>query len=130
MRLQGTHHIAIFTRNFEEMERFYTETLEFPVTRRWDDKGIIFIDIGSTKIELIRKDGEGSGEKPVGLGQGIGINHIALHVESVDEAFRELQGLEVQTLSGPADFQEVRIAFFTDPDGNVLELVEDPRQAR
>ena len=124
MQLLGTHHIAIFTRNFAELERFYTETLGFPVTKRWDDSGIIFIDIGSTTIELIGRKDEGT-DKPIGRGEGVGLNHVALHVASVDEAFAELQEKQVNILSGPANFQDVRIAFFADPDGNVLELVEN-----
>ena len=56
MQLKATHHVALLTRNFAELEVFYTETLGFPVTRRWDDVSIIFIEIGSTTIELIGRD--------------------------------------------------------------------------
>jgi catechol 2,3-dioxygenase-like lactoylglutathione lyase family enzyme len=28
--------------------------------------------------------------------------------------------------SAPRDFEDVRVAFFYDPDGNLLELVQDP----
>ncbi len=126
MDLTGTHHIAIFTRNFDALEAFYTQTLRLPVTNRWDDVGIIFIGIGSTQIELIRVDDQTGGEQPHALGQGIGLNHIALHVADIDTAFHELQERQVTTLKEPADFKNVRIAFFSDPDGNVFELVEDP----
>jgi len=34
MQLKATHHGALFTRNFAEMEKFYSHTLGFPVTRR------------------------------------------------------------------------------------------------
>jgi catechol 2,3-dioxygenase-like lactoylglutathione lyase family enzyme len=75
MHLLGTHHVAILTTNFEALETFYTRTLGFPVTRRWDDAGIIFIDIGSTKVELIRKDAAGGASGPHALDEGTGINH-------------------------------------------------------
>ena len=56
MQVKATHHIALLTRNFAEMEKFYSETLGFAITKRWDDIPIIFIDIGSSTIELIGKD--------------------------------------------------------------------------
>ena len=39
----------------------------------------------------------------------------------------ELIALGVKIKSAPANFEDVRICFFFDPDGNSLELVEDPR---
>ena len=123
MKLTGTHHVGLVTPNFEAMEEFYTKTLGFAVTRRWDDIPIIFIDIGSTTIELIGHEKSTADNSPTG-----GLDHLALHVESTDEAFAELAEKGVRIRSEPRDFKEVRIAFFFDPDGNVLELVEDPRQ--
>lgn len=126
MQLLATHHVAINTPNFEAMEAFYTEKLGFPVTRRWDDSGIIFIDVGSTTIELIGREEVAGQAPPHALGQGTGINHIALHVSSTDDAFRELNERGVEVLSEPSTFRDtVRIAFFSDPDGNVLEIVEE-----
>lgn len=125
MQLLATHHVAVITRNMQQMERFYTDTLGFPVTKRWDDAGIIFIDIGSTQIELIGRDSVEGETQPHSIGQGVGINHIALQVMDTDEAFQELEQKGVPVLREPTDFQTVRIAFFSDPDGNVLELVQD-----
>lgn len=123
MKVKGTHHVALFTRNFAEMEKFYTETLGFPVSRRWDDVAIIFIDIGSTTIELIGRDNAPAPNSEPGA-----FDHLALHVESVDAGYQELLDKGVKIKSAPSNFKEVRICFFFDPDGNTLELVEDPRQ--
>lgn len=120
MKLLATHHIAVLTTRFEEMERFYTETLGLPVTLRWDDVGILFIDVGSTTIELIRKDAD---ERDRNVRAGF--DHLALKVESVDEAYASLSALGVAFTGPPRDFKHVRIVFFTDPDGNILELVEE-----
>lgn len=119
MQLTATHHIGLRTPNFAAMEAFYAQTLGFPVTKRWDDVQIIFIDIGSTTIELIGRDTATADTKPTG-----GFDHLALHVANVDEAFAELVAKGVTIRSEPRDFKDVRIAFFQDPDGNVLELVE------
>lgn len=126
MQVVATHHIAVFTTQFEVMERFYSQTLGFPVTKRWDDVSIIFIDVGSTTIELIGRAAKDGQPGPHPVGEGIGFNHLALGVADVDQAFQELVDLGVNTLSGPRNFQDVRIAFFSDPDGNPLELVGPP----
>ncbi len=120
MKLKATHHIGLRTPNFAVLEEFYTKTLGFPVTKRWDDVQIVFIDIGSTTIELIGRDDATAETKPTG-----GIDHLALHVENVDEAFAELLAKGVRIRSEPKDFKDVRVAFFFDPDGNVLELVQE-----
>ncbi len=126
MQVVATHHIAVITTQFEEMERFYTQTLGFAVTKRWDDVSIIFIDVGSTTIELIGRTSNDSGLVAHPIGEGTGYNHLALTVEDVDAAFAELTASGVKTLSEPRNFQDVRIAFFADPDGNVVELVGPP----
>lgn len=123
MKLNATHHVAIFTQRFAEMEKFYTQTLGFPVTKRWDDVTIIFFDIGSTTVELIGRDHAPAPDSPAGA-----INHIALHVDDVDAAYQELLDKNVRIKSAPANFKEIRICFFFDPDGNTIELVEDPRK--
>jgi catechol 2,3-dioxygenase-like lactoylglutathione lyase family enzyme len=127
MKLKRTHHVAIFTQNFAAMETFYAGTLGFPVTKRWEHRAIAFIDIGSTTIELI---GPGPNRviPPAGSQPGA-IHHIALHVEDVEAAHAELVAKGVKIKSAPANFEDVRICFFFDPDGNNLELVEDPRKA-
>lgn len=120
MQLKATHHIGVRTQNMEAMTKFYTETLGFPITKRWDDVDIIFINIGSTTIELIgRPDAPAPESTPAGL------DHLALHVESCDAAYQELVSKNVRIRSEPRDFKDVRICFFFDPDGNVLELVEE-----
>jgi len=122
MKVKATHHVALLTPNFEEMQKFYGDILGFPITRRWEGRDIAFIDIGSTTIELLGRDTATPETKPTG-----GWDHVALHVESVDEAYKELVDKGVKIRNEPRNFNDVRIAFFFDPDGNVLELFEDPR---
>ena len=119
------HHIAIYTRDLERLEAFYTQTLGFPVVRRWDSAGIVFVDGGGLWIELTRQDAPDDGTQPRALDQGVGINHLALQVDDVDQSFQQLAGIGVRVLAAPADYRNVRVAFLADPDGNVLELIED-----
>lgn len=122
MKLKGTHHVALRTPNFAAMEQFYSQTLGFPIVRRWDERTIIFIDIGSTTIELIGRAEATADTKPAG-----GWDHVALLVDNVDEAYAELVEKGVRIRSAPVDAGDVRIAFFFDPDGNVLELFEEKK---
>jgi glyoxylase I family protein len=120
MQLTGTHHVALLTRNFAEMEHFYSQTLGFPITRRWDDVTIIFIDVGSTTIELIGRE-----TAPLPNSEPGAFNHLALQVANLDEAYAELVAKDVKIKTEPRNFKDVRICFFYDPDGNSLELVQE-----
>jgi catechol 2,3-dioxygenase-like lactoylglutathione lyase family enzyme len=119
------HHIAIYTRDLARLEAFYTQTLGFPVARRWDAAGIVFVDAGGLWIELTRQDAPDDGTQPRALDQGVGINHFALQIDNVDRSFRELVDKGVRVLAAPVNYENVRVAFLADPDGNVLELIED-----
>jgi catechol 2,3-dioxygenase-like lactoylglutathione lyase family enzyme len=118
MKLLGTHHIQLQTPNFAALKAFYTGQLGFPIVNSWPDAGIIFIDIGSTTLELADRPQSAINNKPAG-----GLIHIALHVENVDEAIAELEAKGVPIHVRPKDFQDIRLAFVLDPDGNQLELV-------
>ena len=127
MQILGTHHVAILTRDPERLAAFYTGKLGFAVTRRWDDMGIVFLDAGDVQIELERQADPDDDAHPPGLGRDVGLNHIALRVADVDRAFRELRELGVAVLSAPEEYRSLRVAFLADPEGNVLELVQEPR---
>jgi catechol 2,3-dioxygenase-like lactoylglutathione lyase family enzyme len=119
MKLLGTHHIALHTPNFDALQAFYTETLGFPIVHRWPDVNIVFIDIGSTTLELVGRDQATADNKPTG-----GFMHIALHVPSVDEAVAEVSAKGVPIHTQPKNFQDIRLTFIQDPDGNMVEFVQ------
>jgi catechol 2,3-dioxygenase-like lactoylglutathione lyase family enzyme len=119
MKLLGTHHIALHTPNFDALQAFYTETLGFPIVHRWPDANIIFISIGSTTLELAGRPQATADNKPTG-----GFHHIALHVASVDDAVDEMVAKGVKIHTQPKNFQDIRLAFIQDPDGNLVEFVE------
>jgi catechol 2,3-dioxygenase-like lactoylglutathione lyase family enzyme len=124
------HHIAIYTRDLARLEAFYTSLLGFPIVRRWDAAGIVFVDAGGLWIELTRQDAPDDGTRPRALDQGVGINHLALQVADIDRSFRELVDQGVRVLAAPVDYENVRVAFLADPDGNVLELIEDDERPK
>ena len=54
-----------------------------------------------------------------------GFDHLALQVEDVDAAFAALRAAGVTVESEPRNFKQLRIAFIRDPDGNLIELVQE-----
>jgi len=122
MRILGTHHVAISTRDLPRLRTFYTETMGLPVVGGFPGYEIVFIGAGDTAIELIEEDG------PVGAADGSGWHHLAWEVENVDEAYVDLVARGVPFQTAPEDFPPTapttRIAFFCDPDGNLIELIQ------
>ena len=120
MKITATHHVGLVTPKLAEMEAFYTDMLGLEVVKRWDDVHIVFLAAGGTVIELIgREDRKLDASRPAGF------DHFAFHVNDVDAVFAALEDANVRIESAPRDFKDVRIAFFYDPDGNLLELVQE-----
>lgn len=121
MRIVGTHHVALVATDFPKLRRFYVEVLGLSVVGEFADLDIVFIEAGTTTIELL---GEGEMQRRPGAGW----DHLAWEVEDVDETYRELsrRGVVFHVLPEdfPPDEPSLRIAFFKDPEGNVLELVQ------
>ncbi len=121
LAIVATHHIALTTRNFDCLRDFYTQRLGLAVVGGFPGEDIVFIEAGTTTIELI---GEESPEGTIGPGW----DHLAWEVEDLDEAFRELTArgvvFHVPPEGYPPAAPSMRIAFFRDPDGNLLELVQ------
>lgn len=115
----GTHHIALKTKNFAALRSFYRDTLGLEEIGAFDGRNIVFFDTGETAIELI----EAEPDAPAGA-----FAHLAFQVANCDETYQALRekGIEfhVEPRSFPETNPQVRIAFFRDPDGNELELVE------
>ena len=121
MRVTGTHHVALATANLERLRAFYVDTLGLPQVGAFPGGRTIFIEAGSTTIELSTRDGWDANQN--GSWQ-----HLALEVESVDEVYEELSAQGVPFHILPKDIRPenpiARIAFFRDPDGNDLELYQ------
>lgn len=121
MRVTGTHHVALYTADLDRLRQFYVETLGLPVVGAFPGGRIIFIEAGSTAIELITREGWTSTETG-------GWQHLAFEVADVDATYAELtaKGVPFHVLpkNAPENDPSVRIAFFKDPEGNILELVQ------
>ncbi|HMQ35021.1 MAG TPA: VOC family protein [Chloroflexaceae bacterium] len=117
----GAHHVALYTADFERLHAFYTGVLGLEEVGRFEGHPIVFLDAGGTVLELV--GGEGAAEP-----RGQGWNHLALEVADLDAAVAALEAGGVVFHSPPEPFPpeapRARIAFFRDPDGNLLELYQ------
>jgi len=118
----GLHHVAVRTADIERSVEFYSDVLGFEEVLR------LHFEDGSYLVQLAR---EGSivellgGGKPSEEDRGeVGYPHIALQVDSVDEEHARLSALGFDFHVPPRDVQGIRCAFFRDPDGNPIEIIE------
>jgi glyoxylase I family protein len=126
MRILGAHHVGLSTSHFARLRAFYVDTLGLPVMGGFSGHDIVFIGAGNTTIELIG-EAPSSDAAPVGF-ERRGWQHLAWDVADIDAAYAELTGRGVAIQVPPEDFPPesptMRIAFFADPDGNLIELIQ------
>ncbi len=120
MGIIGSHHIALRALDVEAMKQFYTHVLGFPVRGEIAGRGIEFIDIGGTTIELMAAAEDASAAPD----HTRGFVHLAWEVDDLDATVAELQAKGIELSVG--GISDIRNAFFSDPDGNRLELFQSP----
>ena len=126
--IKGIDHVAVVTADVERAAKFYTEVLGFSETCRLETAHsgtIIFVSLNGCQVELF---GRG---KPVSRKETlneIGYKHITLLVDSVDEEYARLRAAGVPFYMEPTTAESgLRLAFFRDPDGNAIELLQRPQ---
>jgi glyoxylase I family protein len=127
MNIRSIHHIAILTDDYEKSKRFYTEVLGFEVIRETyrAERRSYKLDLaiaGLYQIELFSfPDFRERGSYP----EAKGLRHLAFAVDDVDEAADALRkkGIEVEAVRVD-ELTQKRFVFFTDPNGQPLELYE------
>lgn len=128
MNIKGIHHIAILTDNYLLSKRFYTEILGFGIIRETyrKERDSYKLDLsiaGKYQIELFSfPDFRERGSYP----EAKGLRHLAFAVDDVEASAAELgvKGVAVE----PVRIDELtgkKFVFFTDPNGQPLELYEE-----
>ncbi|MFA9517321.1 VOC family protein [Halopenitus sp. H-Gu1] len=117
-------HPAMWVTDPDTMEEFYTEGLGLNRTREFvggDGATNRFLGgEGDAEIQF-EFDEEAPEEAPTGF------DHVGIAVEDVEETIETLTTeFESEVVRGPKrlDDKGIRIAFLTDPEGYVVELVE------
>lgn len=113
----GIEHTAIATKDPESLAGWYERNLEMPIVHRYGGNVFVRARDGSM-LELIPSEGEAV-ETAM---RTPGIRHIAIKVDDFDQGVADLQQKEIEIV----DFVEAgtnRLAFFLDPEGNILHLI-------
>jgi catechol 2,3-dioxygenase-like lactoylglutathione lyase family enzyme len=130
MELESYFHVAIKTEDLDESEAFYRDQLGGEVVDRGsaaDGEGATAVDHVALEVadKLIylfdRAPYEATGaveEVPPG------VLHFGYVVPDVPAACEELREAGVEFVMEPETFGDLRIAFFRDPGGVRIELIE------
>lgn len=138
--LLGTfEHVGITVKNLEKSLKFYSEILGFQVLSRKENRELkivsALIQIGQLRVEmfspiedapsipkLIEYGMEGVG---VRIRERTGLNHLSIRVDNIDSVFENLKNNGIKFVVEPKlTGSGSKIAFFTDPDGTLIELIQ------
>lgn len=122
-------HTAITTSNLTRSFHFYTEILGFIETDRLDfieqKMHLVYVKKNGSKIELFGYDRPVETIAKKTNNPVVGFTHLALLVDNLNLTATDLKQKGVIFDTEPMDAKgDVRIAFFKDPDGNIIELIE------
>lgn len=124
--MPAINHIAFYCKNVPAQEAFYSRHFGFKRSKTFNEgqpNEFIMIKLGTVRLEFFPTDaakvaGLNAGEQPVGF------RHLALDVDNIDPyiAAIKAEGIEPDTIIDNG--WGVRLLFFRDPEGNILELME------
>ncbi|MBD2104972.1 VOC family protein [Leptolyngbya sp. FACHB-261] len=129
------HHMTVSVADVNTASKWYSEKLGFNETQRVVlDNGnvqIAWMEIPGFRIDLaqvkrsIRPEEQNVLPPQHMLSQGW--RHLAFAVDDVDQAYEILRARGVEFVSPPATYNPpgIRIVYFRDIDGNILELYKD-----
>ena len=141
IRLMRPDHVSIGVRDLDVMAAWYRDALDFTVEKVWTVEGLDGVRLAylvgaGWRIEMIEGGSGPFPDPPRDFDdhfQRGGYGHIAFAVEDVGETAAALadRGIEafVPAESYPVG-AERRVAFFMDPEGNVIEIATPIPSAR
>jgi glyoxylase I family protein len=129
MKINAIHHIAFLTDDYERSKRFYTEILGFEVIRETyrAERQSWKLDLAIAGVYQIELFSFPDYRERCSYPEAKGLRHLAFAVADVDAAATELKEKNVPV--EPVRIDELthkKFVFFTDPNGQPLELYEEP----
>jgi glyoxylase I family protein len=127
--MNAFNHIAFNCWDLAAQEAFYTKHFGFKRSRTFNRSKpdeFFMLKLGSVRLELFSTDRSKTAAMQGGE-QLIGFKHLALDVPKLEPFIEALQadGIETDPIRDCSHvFPGLRIVFFRDPEGNILELME------
>ena len=123
--LKRIDHTAVTISDMERSLKFYTEVLGFErhQTIKMPELYIEYLKLGDSLLELFAvKDAGGDPRREINQ---LGFQHLCILSDDVDGDAAKLKEQGVEFTMAPQEAEGVKkIAFFEDPDGVKIELVE------
>lgn len=127
MKINGIHHIAILSDDYETSKDFYTNILGFTILKETyrAERRSYKLDLeinGKYQIELFSFPDY---KERASFPEAKGLRHLAFEVDDLDSAVEELveKGVSVQEIRTD-ELTGKRFCFFNDPNGQPLEFYE------
>jgi glyoxylase I family protein len=121
----GIEHVAIASSDPLRLALWYVEHLDFVINYQPASSQTVFIKAADgSMIEIIESAPDtvpAAGMNPAGL------RHLALTVADFPEVYASLKSKGVRFLTDAQTTNGNSLAFFTDPDGNILHLLHRER---
>ncbi|MGE0714271.1 MAG: VOC family protein [Alphaproteobacteria bacterium] len=127
MKIQSLGHVVLKVRNQQRAEAFYNGVLGLPICARYDQMRMTFFSLGNHHDFAIAAVGD---EAPLPDNGTVGLAHVAFKigddVATLRRARDELAAAGVETIA--ADHGVSKSLYFSDPDGNRVEVYVDQSQ--
>ncbi|HLB57458.1 MAG TPA: VOC family protein [Gammaproteobacteria bacterium] len=119
----GLHHVALFVKNFEACEYFYTQLLGMSVEWRPDPDNL-YLTSGNDNLALHRAPDD---FLPANHQRLDHIGFFLTEPTDVDSWFVFLKANQVTIKAPPKDHRDGTRGFYcTDPDGNTIQFIYYP----
>jgi len=115
----GLEHTAIAAADHRGLAEWYVNTLGFIINYQSANATFVKAPNGYM-IEIIAAEGE----RPAAGMKTPGLRHLAVAVKEFEQVYADLQAKGVRFLTEPVESKGNKVVFFTDPEGNILHLLE------
>jgi lactoylglutathione lyase len=127
-------HVGLNVGDLQAMTAWYVDALDLTVEfefalEQFDFSGVMLRSPSGYRIELLHRAGNAEGMQaasPVEAALTRGFGHFALDVPDVDQAYASLRaaGAEDRMSPRPSPEPGIRMAYVSDPEGNLIEVLD------
>jgi glyoxylase I family protein len=118
----GIEHTAIASPDPHRLAEWYVQHLDFTINYRSSNSKTVFVKAANgSMLEIIESN---TAERPPLDMKAPGLRHLAITVTDFDAVCARLKSAAVPFLSEPEKKGGNSLVFFTDPDGNILHLLQ------